>query len=126
MGRPQGGQFSGGQYAGAQSGGEMGRGPHAGRGPKGYKRSDDRIREDVCERLADHPLLDASEIEVKLQGGEVTLSGTVESRQAKRLAEDLVEQVSGVKEVHNQLRASQSGQGSHGSGGQSGRSGGKE
>jgi hypothetical protein len=27
----------------------------AGRGPKGYQRSDERIREDICERLADDP-----------------------------------------------------------------------
>jgi hypothetical protein len=134
------GQFGGGQYGGSpfggsqypgggQAGEEMGRGPHAGRGPKGYKRSDDRIREDVCERLSEHPYLDASEIEVKLQGGEVTLTGTIESRHAKRLAEDVVEQVSGVKEVHNQLRLRdpQGGQGgTHGTTGQSGRSVGKE
>lgn len=134
-----GSQFGGGQYGGSPFGGsrypgagrgeEMGRGPHTGRGPKGYKRSDDRIREDVCERLSEHPYLDASEIEVKLQGGEVTLAGTIEDRHAKRLAEDVAEQVSGVTEVHNQLRLreQQGGQGRpQGSGGQSGRSGGKE
>jgi hypothetical protein len=35
---------------------------------------------------------------------EVTLTGTVESREDRRRAEDLVEQVSGVKHVQNNLR----------------------
>ena len=50
---------------------------HRGRGPKNYKRSDERIREDVCDRLSDDGMVDASEIEVKVSGAEVTLDGTV-------------------------------------------------
>jgi hypothetical protein len=76
----------------------------AGRGPKGYQRPDNRINEDVCDRLADAPDVDASEIEVTVKNGEVTLSGTVDDRQDKRRAEDLAETVSGVREVHNHLR----------------------
>ncbi len=83
---------------------EKQRGQFAGRGPKGYKRSDDRIREDVNEELTRNPDIDASDIEVKVESGEVTLTGTVDSRQTKRLAEDLAEGCSGVHEVHNQLR----------------------
>jgi hypothetical protein len=75
-----------------------------GRGPKGYRRSDERIREDVSEELYRHPEIDASEIEVKAQNGEVTLTGKVEDRRQKRLAEDLVERVAGVTDVHNQLK----------------------
>jgi osmotically-inducible protein OsmY len=75
-----------------------------GRGPKGYRRSDERIHEDVCDCLTDHPEVDASEIEVEVHHGEVTLAGTVESRYAKRLAEDIAEAVSGVHDVHNRLR----------------------
>jgi osmotically-inducible protein OsmY len=94
------GQLSGGlgQYGGQQ------RQHHIGRGPKGYKRSDERIREDVNERLTQDPEIDASEIEVQVKDGEVTLTGTVEMRYAKRRAEDLIENISGVREVHNQLR----------------------
>ncbi|MBV8798429.1 MAG: BON domain-containing protein [Alphaproteobacteria bacterium] len=77
---------------------------HRGRGPKNYSRSDDRIREDVNDRLTDDPLVDASEIEVSVQGQEVTLSGTVSSRNEKRLAEECAESVSGVKHVQNNLR----------------------
>ena len=53
------------------------RGPHAGRGPKGYQRSDERVREIVSEALARDGELDASEIEVSVERGEVTLNGTV-------------------------------------------------
>jgi BON domain-containing protein len=78
-----------------------------GRGPKGYTRSDDRIREDVCDRLTDDPAIDASNIEVKVSGGEITLSGTVASREDKRHAEDWAEATSGVKNVQNLLRVEQ-------------------
>ncbi|HEX6012017.1 MAG TPA: BON domain-containing protein [Geminicoccaceae bacterium] len=80
---------------------------HRGRGPKGYKRSDQRIQEDVNDRLYDDPYVDASEIDVSVSGGEVTLSGTVDSRNARRRAESLAEQVSGVTHVQNNLRVRQ-------------------
>ena len=76
----------------------------AGRGPKGYRRSDDRIREDVCERLTEDSHIDASDMEVVVANGEVTLAGSVQSREDKRHAEDVVESISGVREVHNNLR----------------------
>lgn len=80
------------------------RGRFSGKGPKGYQRSDDRIREDVCERLTRHPEIDASEIDVKVTNGEVTLTGTVDERLSKRMAEEVAENISGVKDVHNQMR----------------------
>lgn len=80
------------------------RGGFAGRGPKGYTRTDDRIREDVCERLSMDDDVDATDIEVRVENGEVTLVGTVQTRSMKHHAEDLAEDVSGVKDVHNQLR----------------------
>ena len=79
-------------------------GPYRGRGPRNYNRSDDRIKEDVNDRLTDHAYIDASEIEVSVSGGDVVLTGTVESRYDKRMAEDLAEDVSGVKNVENRLR----------------------
>ena len=81
-------------------------GPYAGRGPKGYRRSDERIREDVCDLLCEHGALDASNVEVQVVAGEVTLIGLIATRPQKRLAEDLADSVSGVNEVHNQLRLS--------------------
>ncbi|HEX6106572.1 MAG TPA: BON domain-containing protein [Gemmatimonadales bacterium] len=98
----QGGYGSGSGYGMQQQRTE--RGQFAGRGPKGYRRSDERINEEVSEELTRHPDIDASEIEVQVQSGEVTLTGTVDERRAKRLAEDLAERVSGVTEVHNQIR----------------------
>jgi hypothetical protein len=83
------------------------RGHYFGRGPKGYKRSDERIREDINEELTVHPDIDAFEIEVRVEGGEVTLTGVVEDRRSKRLAEDVAERSSGVTDVHNQLRVRQ-------------------
>jgi len=81
-----------------------GEGRHRGVGPKGYVRSDERIRELVCDDLMDDPWLDASRIEVAVKDGEVTLSGSVEDRDAKRLAEDVAEHTGGVKHVQNNLR----------------------
>ncbi|MCG3163150.1 MAG: hypothetical protein JMDDDDMK_04533 [Acidobacteria bacterium] len=79
-------------------------GPYTGRGPSGYRRSDDRIIEDVNERLQQHGQIDASYVTVNVNNGEVTLTGTVDSRLEKRLAEDVAESCLGVKEVHNNLR----------------------
>jgi osmotically-inducible protein OsmY len=82
-------------------------GRHRGRGPKGYARSDERIREDVCDRLSDDPIVDPSDVEVQVSNCEVTLSGTVDSRAERRRAEDCAERVSGVTHVQNNLRVKQ-------------------
>lgn len=82
----------------------MRQGQHYGRGPKNYQRSDDRIREEVSEHLTYHHDIDATDIEVQVQGGEVTLTGTVQDRRQKRLAEDIAEDIRGVRDVHNHIR----------------------
>ncbi len=82
-------------------------GPHKGKGPKGYRRSDERIREDISDRLSDDPYVDASDIDIEVKGAEVILSGTVDSRDAKRRAEDLVESISGITHVENRIRVTQ-------------------
>jgi osmotically-inducible protein OsmY len=92
-----------------RSSGDVRQGPHAGRGPRGYTRSDERIREDICDRLAEHGFVDASDIEVRVNGGEVTLQGSVHERHEKRIAEDLAERVSGVQQVRNELRVDREG-----------------
>jgi hypothetical protein len=83
---------------------ERQRGRFAGRGPKGYRRTDERLHEDVCDCLTMHPDVDASEIVVIVAEGEVTLDGSVPERGMKREAEDTVEEISGVRQVHNRLR----------------------
>lgn len=77
---------------------------HRGRGPKGYRRSDARIEEDVHDRLTDDRLVDAREITVSVADQEITLDGYVDSRRAKRRAEDCADSVSGVTHVQNNLR----------------------
>jgi hypothetical protein len=79
-------------------------GQFRGMGPRGYRRSDERIREDINDRLTDDSWLDASDIEVEVHDGEATLNGVVRARTDKRRAEDLAEQVSGVGHVQNNLR----------------------
>jgi hypothetical protein len=72
------------------------------RAPKGYTRSDERIREEVCDRLGME--FDASDVEVKVSEGEVTLNGSVHDRGEKYRMEELIEGLGGVKNVHNLLQ----------------------
>ena len=76
-----------------------------GMGPKNYTRADERIFEEVCELLADADV-DASEIDVSVKDGEVTLEGTVHDRWSKREAENIACHARGVKDCHNRLRIS--------------------
>jgi uncharacterized protein (TIGR02284 family) len=75
------------------------------RGPKGYRRSDERIREDVCERLMMSGL-DASEVTVDVRDGTVILEGYVTERRTKYAIEDTAEQAFGVDDVENNVRVS--------------------
>jgi len=77
---------------------------YRGKGPANYTRSDERIRDDANDRLTDDWRVDASRIEVIVDNGEITLNGTVPSREQKRKAEDCVEDISGVRNVQNNLR----------------------
>ncbi len=83
---------------------ELRSGQHRGKGPKNYTRSEERIREDVSDKLTDDSFLDASGIEVNVKDGDVTLNGSVDSRYSKHRAEDLAEDVTGVQHVQNNLR----------------------
>lgn len=97
--------------------GQSGQENFRGRGPKGYTRSDERIKEEVCELLTRHPEIDASDIEIEARQGVITLTGSVDQRHLKHQIENLVENVSGVKDVENRLTvktqssSSQSGRG---------------
>ena len=79
-------------------------GPHAGKGPKGYVRSDAHIHEDVAHRLMMHGGVDASDVSVEVRNGEVTLSGTVPERSMKREAEACLDDCVGVRHVQNNVR----------------------
>ena len=82
---------------------------YRGLGPRGYQRSDQRIWEDINDRLTEDDEIDASDIEVIVNNGDVTLNGTVDDRWTKRRVEDVVEEVTGVGEVINQLRTRRGG-----------------
>ena len=75
----------------------------SGKGPKGYKRSDETIKEDVSEALYRSTAVDASDIEVFVKEGDVTLKGSVKDRDQKRMAETAIENLAGVKDVFNEL-----------------------
>jgi osmotically-inducible protein OsmY len=79
-------------------------GPHRGRGPRSYRRTPERILEDLCDRLTEDPFVDASEIEVQVNGTEVVLTGTVDDWTAQRQAQSIAQDVAGVTRVTNNLR----------------------
>jgi hypothetical protein len=83
------------------------RGPFVGRGPRGYQRSDERILEEVCELLTHHGEIDASQMDVDVRNGEIYLRGMVDSGYTRRLTEEVVEEVPGVRDVRNELRLNQ-------------------
>lgn len=72
--------------------------------PKGYTRSDERVRDDVCERLAHDGHVDLREVEIEVDGGVVTLTGIARDRSEKHRIEDIADHVMGVKDVQNHLR----------------------
>lgn len=74
------------------------------RGPKGYRRSDARIEEDVVEQLQRADRIDASEVALRVQNGTVQLAGTVPERWMKYTIEDLARDCHGVQDVDNRIR----------------------
>ena len=81
---------------------------HRGKGPKGYRPSDERLRERLCERLTDDPFIDATDINVAVANGEATLSGEVATRRMKFSVEELVANTPGITNVENSIRVRRS------------------
>jgi osmotically-inducible protein OsmY len=77
---------------------------YRGLGPQNYQRADDRIRDDVHEKLTESDEIDARNIMVDVNQGNVTLTGTVPERRMRYAAEDLVEGCMGVSNINNQLK----------------------
>jgi osmotically-inducible protein OsmY len=93
-----------GSYGGSAREGRFGqRGEHRGKGPKGYQRTDERLKEMICERLREDPEIDPSEVTISVSGSRVTLDGSVDSRRTKNSIEDIIEQFD-VHDVQNNLR----------------------
>ncbi len=84
--------------------GQSNYGRYSGYGPSGYTRPDDRIQDDINDRLTWDGRIDATDINVEVNDGIATLTGSVDSRRDKRIAEDLADDVPGVWDVNNQLR----------------------
>ena len=93
----------------ASAGASGSRTGHRGKGPRSYSRSDERLTEDLNEQLMHDDDIDASDISVRVEKGEVTLEGTVTERWMKHRAEDLAERCSGVNDVDNRIRVKKSG-----------------
>ncbi|KYG61034.1 BON domain-containing protein [Bdellovibrio bacteriovorus] len=89
---------------------QEGQGQHYGKGPRGFTRSDDRIKEEVCEMLTRHGQIDAQDIDLEVDNGIVTLTGTVPERKMKHLAEDCAEHCLGVKDIINNIRVKKEGE----------------
>ena len=87
------------------------------RGPKGYERSDERLKEDISERMYASDDYDCSDVTVEVSGGKVTLDGSVSDRYSKYMIEEMVDSIAGVKEVDNRLRVSRGDDDQHGSSG---------
>ncbi len=60
--------------------------------------------------MSDDDMLDATNITLQVQDNEVVLNGTVSERAQKRRAEDIVESISGVTHVQNNIRVSRTGE----------------
>ncbi|MGH8210528.1 MAG: BON domain-containing protein [Steroidobacteraceae bacterium] len=69
-----------------------------------YQRSDERLKEDISERLMEAYHIDSSEVTVEVRGAKVTLEGTVPSRHMKHAIEDLVDGCPGVLDIDNRVR----------------------
>ena len=81
-------------------------GTYRGLGPRGYVRSDQRIYEDICDRLTENPFIDASDIAVSVHHRTVTLIGSVDNILALHQAEEIAREVAGVADLRNDLNVS--------------------
>ena len=79
------------------------RASYRGLGPRGYTRSDQRIYEDVCDRLTENPFIDATDIVVSVRDRTVTLAGSVDTMLALHQAEEIAREVAGVANLRNDL-----------------------
>jgi hypothetical protein len=69
-----------------------------------YQRTDERIRDDVCERLAHSNAVDATNVSVEVRDSVVTLEGSVPERPMRYALEDIAARCMGVVDVDNRVR----------------------
>ena len=75
-----------------------------GKGPRNYRRSSERIQDEIFKLFTLNRKLDAAFIDINVIGDEVHLEGYVSSRPMKWLAEDIATEVPGVNIIINQLK----------------------
>jgi osmotically-inducible protein OsmY len=80
------------------------RGMHSGKGPRNYRRSDERLKELICERLTADPHVDATDIVIEVRDSEAIIGGTVNDKQMKRRAEEIIDEIKGITQVENRIR----------------------
>lgn len=73
-------------------------------GPKGYQRSDERMREQICDQLMHRGYLDSSDVTVEVSSARVVLDGTVPERWMKHAMENLADACPGIQDVENRIR----------------------
>lgn len=81
-----------------------GSGRTARRGAVGTSAADMRIQDDLCERLAQLPNLDPTDVLVSVQDGRVTLEGTLPADYMQPRLADLANDIEGVVQVDNRVR----------------------
>jgi hypothetical protein len=78
-------------------------GSHFESGPRGYRRNDGAVYDDVCETLRMSSAIDARDLSVEVKDGTVFLKGSIRDGEMKKLAEAIIENISGVFDVRNLL-----------------------
>ncbi len=73
-------------------------------GPKGYKRSDQKLKDEASLLLNQDPILDSSNINIEVFNNVIYLRGFVDSRKDKKRAELLIEDIFGIEDIQNQLK----------------------
>ncbi|HEX5414055.1 MAG TPA: BON domain-containing protein [Chloroflexota bacterium] len=67
-------------------------------------RSDAEVRQEVVEALTRDVRVDASQVDVQVENGVVTLRGSVTTPLERSVASEIVRRVKGVRELRNELR----------------------
>jgi hypothetical protein len=98
------GEYGGQQQGGMEHGNRRFGEDYSGLGPRNYLRSDERIKEDICDELSADPECNAEDVEIEVKEGVVNLSGTMPSRKMKHRAEDIADAARGVKDIDNRIR----------------------
>lgn len=73
-------------------------------GPKGYRRSDQKLKDEARLLLNQDPILDSSNINIEVFNNVIYLRGFVDSRKDKKRAELLIEDIFGIEDIQNQLK----------------------